>query len=202
MRRSPKFPPRFRAALAAALAVALFAALAGPSLARADAGEWRLVPSESEVVFEYESDGQPARGTFGEFSGEGRFRPDDPGAATLELRIRSDSIDLGDARANAFATSAEWFDSANHPNLVYQLRKLTHLEANRYRAIGDLTVRGRSRPVTTTITLEVGARHARASGTLTVNRKDYGLGVGPSALFVEIGPEVSVRFELTARPEG
>ena len=168
--------------------------------ARAQPVDWRIAPAESQIIFEYRSDGEPAEGIFGEFSGTGRFHPEAPDEATFELRIRSASIDLGDAKANAVATSAEWFDSANHPDIVYRLSDLAHLEANRYRARGDLTIRGNTRPLTTTITLEVEEAAAHATGTLTVNRKDYGLGVGPISLFVEIGPQVSVRFDLTAYP--
>ena len=183
------------------LAIALVTATTSASpLTAAEAKEWRVVPARSEIVFEYEADGEPAEGSFGRFSGMGTFDPAAPAEATLELRIRTESIDLGDAKASAFATSAEWFDSANHPEIVYRLESLARLEGDRYRAEGTLTIRGRTRPVTTTVTLEVGEREAHASGTLTVNRKDYGLGVGPMSLFVDIGPQVSVRFDLTANP--
>ena len=184
-------------------AAALVAApVLAASVARAEPAEWRIAPSESRIVFEYESDGQLTQGTFENFSGEGSFHPQNPAQATFRLDIETGSIDLSDAKANAFATSAEWFDSANYPKVVYELQDLTHLEANRYRAIGDLTIRGKTRPVTTTITLEIGEGEAHASGTLTVNRKDFGLGIGPMSLFVEIGPNVSVRFRLTAHPKG
>ena len=101
----------------------------------------------------------------------------------------------------AFATSAEWFDSANHPLMVYRLLHLTPEGANHYRADGDLTIRGRTRTVTTSITLDIGPNQANASGSLNVRRTDYWLGVGPSALFVSIGSTVSVHFDLTAHPQ-
>ena len=47
--------------------------------------------------------------------------------------------------------------------------------------------------------IEIGEGNAKASGTLTIVRGDYLLGIGPSAAFVEIGPDVAVRFDLTAR---
>ena len=182
-----------------ALAGVTLLALAGGG-GPAAAMEWSVAPDDSRIVFEYEADGEPAEGTFERFSGAGSFDPGAPGEAMLELRIRTKSIDLGDPKASAFATSAEWFDSANHPEIVYRLVELAHLKDDRYRAEGDLTIRGKTRPVTTAISLEVTAAEARASGTLDINRKDYGLGVGPMSLFVEIGPRVAVRFDLVARP--
>lgn len=184
----------WRLALSAALAVGLAAA------PLAAATEWAVDPSESRILFEYEADGKPTEGHFTEFAGTGRFDPAAPGEARLEVRIESASIDLGDAKAEAFATSAEWFDSENHPHIVYRLVGLTPLEGNRYRAEGELSIRGRTRPVTTTVELEIDEREARAAGTLRIDRTKYMLGVGPISLFVEIGREVAVRFELVAHP--
>lgn len=186
-----------RPALIAVLGLALATGLA-TGLASA-ATQWAVAPEDSRIVFRYEADGAPAEGVFTRFSGEGTFDPAAPGDATLELRIESASIDLDDARASAFATSAEWFDSANHPHIVYRLIGLTPLGGTGYRAVGELAVRGRTRPITTVIELEIGEEVARASGTLEIDRKDYGLGAGPISLFVEIGREVAVRFELVAR---
>lgn len=178
----------------------LLATLSTLSPATATHVGWSIAPEESRIVFEYERNGQPEDGTFEQFSGRGTFHAEAPREAIFELDIKSASIDLDDPKASAFATSAEWFDAANHPEIVYRLQKLTPLDGNRYEAVGELTIRGRTRMVTTTITLDVGEREAHATGTLEVDRKDYLLGVGPMSLFVNIGPEVAVRFDLTAHP--
>jgi polyisoprenoid-binding protein YceI len=162
--------------------------------------DWVVVPEQSRVLFDYLSNGQPAGGEFFRFEGSGMFDLDAPGDATLELRIKSTSIDLGNNLASAFATSAEWFDSANFPNVVYRLTALTPVGGNDFLALGELMIRGRTRPIETTINLEIGPDNAHVTGTLKLDRKDYRLGVGPSAMFVDIGSAVAVRFELTARP--
>ena len=177
------------------------AALTWLSLPAAASGlEWTVVPEQSQVLFDYQRNGQPAVGHFAVFEGEGVFDRDAPGDATLELRIESASIDLYDTLASAFATSAEWFDSRNHPLVVYRLQQLTHESGNDYHATGTLTIRGRTRPIETTITIEIGDDVAHAAGSLRLDRMDYWLGIGISALFVKIGREVAVRFDLTARP--
>jgi polyisoprenoid-binding protein YceI len=172
----------------------------GITPAAAAATKWTVAPDQSRILFDYERNHRQAEGHFAVFTGSGMFDREAPGEATLELRIDSASIDLDDAMASAFATSAEWFDSANHPQVVYRLLKLTPEGGSSYRAAGELTIRGKTKPIETTITLEIGAGDAHASGSLRMNRTDYLLGVGPSAMFVEIGAEVAVRFELTAYP--
>jgi len=174
---------------------------AGPASRPAAAApkSWSVAAEASRILFDYQRNGQPAEGEFSRFAGEGVFDHDAPGSATLELRIDSASIDLRDAMASAFATSAEWFDSATHPEVVYRLQRLVAEGGDRFRADGELTIRGKTKPISTTITLRIGDGSARATGTLKVDRTDFLLGVGPSAMFVDIGPQVAVRFELTAQ---
>ena len=184
-----------------ALALAALTCLALPAPALASGLDWIVVPEWSQVYFDYSRNDQPAVGHFARFSGGGVFDRDAPGEATLELRIESASIALGEPLASAFAPSAEWFDSRNYPQVIYRLLKLTLESGNDYHATGTLTIRGRTRPIETTITLEIGDHEAHASGTLRLDRMDYWLGFGLTALFVDIGREVAVRFDLIARPD-
>jgi polyisoprenoid-binding protein YceI len=181
-------------------AIGILALALGLVPAVAPALDWSVTPEKSQVLFDYLRNGQPAEGRFTIFAGGGVFDRDAPSDATLELRIESKSIDLDDTLASAFATSAEWFDSANYPQVIYRLLKLTPEGGDSYHATGELTIRGRTRPIETTITLDIGADEAHAAGSLTLDRKDYWLGIGPTALFVDIGREVAVRFDLTAHP--
>jgi len=168
----------------------------------AEAAEWRVDPERSSIGFEYLRAGLPAKGIFHRFRGKGVFDRADPSSARLTLIIDSSSIDLFDALASAFATSAEWFDSKNHREMTYHLTRLMPLDDDHYDALGDLTIRGKTRPIRTEITLSIHDSQAEATGGLNVVRDDYLLGYGPSAAFVEIGQEVTVRFNLVAAAEG
>lgn len=162
------------------------------------AAEWSVQPAGSEILFEYTSDGTPKTGVFANFNGSGQFDSQNPANAKLELKIETASIDLYDVLASSFAQSAEWFDSKNHPNVIYRLNSLKLLEGNRYEAKGQLTIRGEERPITSEIELDIGDTTAKAKGSLVIVRGDYLLGVGPSAAFVEVSPNVTVRFDLQA----
>lgn len=172
--------------------------LVGASVTLAKAADWVVQPAASEILFEYTTDGNAKTGVFGSFGGTGEFDAQNPANATLELRIETSSIDLDDILASSFAQSAEWFDSKNHPDVIYRLISLTPIEGNRYEAKGQLTIRGEERPISSQIDLEIGADSAAAKGSLQIVRADYLLGVGPSAAFVEVGPNVTVSFDLKA----
>ena len=162
------------------------------------AAQWHVQTTGSEILFEYASDGSPKNGVFTGFSGSGQFDAENLAGARLDLKIETSSIDLYDILASAFAQSAEWFDSKNHPYVIYRLISLTPIEGNRYQAKGQLTIRGKERPITSEIDLSVRDGTASAKGSLVIVRADYLLGVGPSAAFVEVSPEVTVQFDLRA----
>lgn len=180
-----------------AAAVLIFPLVSAPALASTQS--WVIVPDGSAISFDYETNGDATSGTFSTFEGEGFFDPADPASAELTLRIKTRSIDLNDALASAFAQTPEWFDSGAHPYVIYDLEALRLIDQDRYRAFGYVSIRGIRMPVETEIRLTFGTEGASASGALTVSRTDFGLGVGLSALVVDIGPNVSVRFRLAAR---
>lgn len=181
-----------------ALLTALAVLAADPSFAR----EWKVDPAASTIRFVYAVDDGAAEGAFEQVEGEGMFDPDRPEDTTLELRILTRSLDLGDPMETGFALSAEWFDAGNFPVARYRLARLTPMPDGRWEALGDLTIKGRTRIMRTPIALDIAEDRAEARGEVVFDRTDFGVGVGVSALFVTIGTEVSVAFDLVARPAG
>lgn len=187
----------FRGIVLAALLVALspHSALAATPL------RWLIEPDSSTVEFDFTMDGKPGQGVFRRFHGGGSFDPEHPEAATLTVTIDSASADFGSAVVNAFATSAEGFDSRNHPEVVYRLTGLEPLGGLGYRATGEVTIRGRSQMLETPVTLSVTETSARAEGRIEFDRRPFGLGVGPFSAMVDLAPTVAVHFILNARPQ-
>jgi polyisoprenoid-binding protein YceI len=185
---------RVVAAAALCLAATLAAARAAP-----DPERWLIDPDASSLTFRYSVDGEPQSGVFERFSGGGMFDAAAPEAATLDLTIEAGSLDLGDPLFNAVATSPEWFDTARHPEARYRLTHLEPLGGDRWEATGDLEIRATRRAVAAPITLEISDGEAHAVGAVSVDRGDFGVGVGITPLFVDIGEAVSVQFDIVAR---
>jgi polyisoprenoid-binding protein YceI len=181
-------------ALALVLAIAI--AAADPSAAT----DWLVDPEASVITFEYVLDDRPSQGAFRKVSGSGAFDPDRPERTRLELLIDPTGLDLGDPLASAFAQSAEWFDSRNHPEVRYRLVRLTPRAEGDWLALGDVTIKGRVVIVETPVALAIGDGRAEAQGTVVFDRRDFAIGTGISRLFVTVGAEVSVSFDLVARP--
>jgi len=180
---------------------AVLAGLAAwPALGRAGTPDrWKLVAERSAIRFGYRLDGDMAEGRFTRFSGTGRFAAARPEAARFTLRIASASIDLGNALVSAYVTSAEWFDARHHPEVVYRLTGLAPLGGGRYDTVGEIALKGRTVSVATPMRLAIGADQARARGSLALSRAAFALGTELTDLVVELGDEVTVRFDLVAR---
>lgn len=162
---------------------------------------WRIDPEASSIRFDYALAGVAQTGRFTTFAGEGLFREARPQDTRFTLRIEADSLDLGNPLYSAFATSADWFDTDNHPDAAYRLSRLTLEPDGTATALGDLTIKGHLEVVEVPLRVEIGADRARARGSVAFDPRDFGVGYGPSALFVSLGDSVTVSFDLVARPE-
>ncbi|SES65381.1 YceI family protein [Oceanicella actignis] len=195
------------AALAALCAVAAAAApRAGPPSAL-----WRIDPEASSIAFEYVANGRPGVGRLRRFEGSGVFDPARPQDTTLRMSFDMRSLDLGDPLRTMFAAGPDWFDVRAHPRATFELDRLDPIDpaaqgpiapgmSRDYMARGRLTVKGRTRALAAPATLELDSRGARARGRATFDPRIFGVGEGPSAAFVSIGPEVAVIYDVRAAP--
>lgn len=186
-------PSKFRSIFLGIIA----AAICGVS-AYAAPGQWRIVPDASTIVITFDVDGEPRTGGFGIFRGEATFDPDAMSNAALRFEIETASIDLAEPFATDFVKSIDWLFVEEHPLAIYELQSLTRIEGDRFRADGVLTMRGRTNPVSGELVLTLADQSASAVGNAGFDRKEFNVGVGFSTLFVEIGPNIGVSFNLKA----
>ena len=177
--------------IVALAAMLVTSAQAGPSL-------WRIDLDTSSIKITFDIDGKPRTGGFGAFRGEATFDPAAPTDADLRFEIETSSIDLDEPFATDFVKSIDWLHVEDHPIAIYELKSLKNIEGDRFRASGLLTMRGVTHPVVGELTLNLGDSVATAVGEAGFSRKEFGVGVGFSTLFVEVGPNIGVSFDLKA----
>ncbi len=144
------------------------------------------------------------------FFGAVTYFPDDLGRSRVTLTVLTDSLrvvpeaDSADIPkiTEAMRTSTLRVDS--FPEIVFSSREVTPLEEGRrgsgrsrssIRMAGDLTMVGRTRPVSVDLELAVRADTLRAEGSFVVKQTDFGIKPYSKALgMVKVKDEV--RFEL------
>ena len=162
---------------------------------------WTVSPQGSELAIVYTVDGEPRRGVFSSFAGDARFDPDDLTGAELTFVISTGSLDAGDVFGTEVVKSDDWLAAERFPEARYVLASLTPRAEGGYVAEGALTMRGRTSTVVGEIDISFGDDEARAVGVVVFDRKDFGVGVGFTTLFVEVGAQIAVEFDLTAVPK-
>ncbi|MEL6979678.1 MAG: YceI family protein [Pseudomonadota bacterium] len=200
-------PRRRRSSLQPFLALAALLA-ATFSTTPAAALNWRIDPAESAIAFRYTEDGAPEVGAFAAFKGVAEFDAARPHRARLDLIIEVDSIELKDAFRSGFVQSETWFDSAAHPRALFRLERIALApsappaaadEPRPYDVEGVLTIKGVSLPIATQIDLTLQDRVARAVGEVRFDRRAFSIGDAFGALFVDIGAEIIVAFDIVAK---
>ncbi|HKZ89078.1 MAG TPA: YceI family protein [Thermoplasmata archaeon] len=99
----------------------------------------------------------------------------------VEAEIDAASIDTGVADRDNHLRSADFFDVANHPKLVFRSTKIEDLGGDSGRMHGELTIRGVTRPVILAVSYlgEIrdpwGNRRRGFSAETTLYRKDFGM---------------------------
>jgi polyisoprenoid-binding protein YceI len=144
-------------------------------------GVWKLDPSHSTVGFVVRHLGfSKVRGGFTTFEGTVTVA-EDVAASTAQVVIQADSFDSGDEGRDQHVRSADFLDVETHPTLTFEVTGVRHVRDNEYVLLGDLTIRGITRPVELateflgTDTDPFGNTKAGFEATTEIDREAFGL---------------------------
>jgi polyisoprenoid-binding protein YceI len=139
------------------------------------AGDWVLDPGTSSVRLKNSSMGGLARvnGVFREISGNGTVGQD--GAVSGTVTVAAASVDTRNTRRDTHLRSADFFDSASHPDITFTADGIRP-DGQGVAVTGVLTVRGRTRPLSFAATASrTGDGEIWLDAEVHVNRGDFGL---------------------------
>jgi len=139
------------------------------------AGEWVLDPGKSSIRLKSRSMWglAPVNGVFRELSGNGTVSPD--GEVSGTITVAAASIDTRNTKRDTHLRSADFFDSANNPDITFTADGIR--PAGQGVAVtGALTVRDRTRPLSFDAAASVnGDGEIWVDAEVHVNRADFGL---------------------------
>ena len=138
------------------------------------AGDWALDPGRSSIRLKSKSIGLiPVAGVFREVSGHGTVSPD--GQVSGTVTIAAASIDTKQTRRDTHLRSADFFDTANYPDITFTADSVRP-SGQAVAVTGALTVRGRTRPLSFDAAASVhGDGEVWLDATVRINRTDFGL---------------------------
>lgn len=164
---------------------------------------WAIVPSASKIEFQAAMGGTPFTGRFGKFEGTIVFNPADLAGSKASITIDTASGTTDNKERDDQIGTADWFNVATFPTAKFETIAFEQGEGNNYVAVGNLTVRDITLPVTVPFTLTFGQnkdgqKTAVMAGTAQINRLDFGVGQGQWSTDSTVANPVSVNINVTA----
>jgi polyisoprenoid-binding protein YceI len=161
---------------------------------------WVIVPADSKINFTAIQNGAPVIGEFKSFSGDIAFDPTDLGDSVINIKINMASVSAAYNQVADTLKTPDWFDAAAFPQAIFKANHFTKISDKKYTAVGTLTIREKTAPVTVTFTLEKYTdTDALVKGAATLRRTALGVGRGEWAKTDAIKDDVMIDFVVSAK---
>jgi polyisoprenoid-binding protein YceI len=170
--------------------------------AAAAADEFKIDPNHSSMNFAVAHMGvSTVVGRFTSFDGKILFDDKDISKSSVNVTIKTASINTDNANRDNDLRSPNYFDAEKFPEITFQ-SKSVEKKGNDYVAHGTLTIHGVSKEIDLPFEMkgpnDAGQGRGKimgAHGSLTVNRADYGVGKATPM----IGSDVKIDLYVEAR---
>ncbi len=170
----------------------------GPVAAPAVEGAWRIDKAASRIAFTGLQTGKAFTGVFENFDATVVLDTADLSAARIVAVIDTGAAKTGDRQRDAALPGADWFSVAAFPEARFMSQTVTATGNGGYEARGTLSVRGVEKDLALPFTLLIGNGRATADGTVSLNRRDFGLGQGEFLTDQWVGYDVRVSIHIEA----
>ncbi len=172
--------------------------------------EWNIDTAHSGINFSVRHMVvSKVRGRFGKYSGKAQLA-DDLTKSKVEVSIETASIDTGTADRDTHLRSADFFDVEKYPTINFRSTRVEQVTEERFRLIGELTIRGVTREVS--LDVDYGGRgkdpwgneRAGFSARGAVDRKEFGLkwnqALETGGVLVGDRVDIEIEVELVRTP--
>jgi polyisoprenoid-binding protein YceI len=143
---------------------------------------YKIDSTHSQIAFSLRQFVSTVRGDFHRFSGTIEVDREHPERSSATARISVASIDTKIQKRDHHLLSAEFFDAAKFPEIMFKSRSVKRTGENSGDIIGDFTMHGVTKPMTLHVKLatppsgeSLPERTRWIVTTDPINRKDFGL---------------------------
>ncbi|MEM1139326.1 MAG: YceI family protein [Pseudomonadota bacterium] len=175
------------------LGIAAMVIGAGPLLA----SDWEIRAEESTLAVQGTQSGRSFDAAFTEFDADITFDPSALDAASVTVRIDPASFESGSSDRDNEVPKKDFFHVSEFPEAVFQSTSIAATGEGSYLADGTLTLKGVAVPVALPFTLAIKGDVARVTGSVDLQRLDFGIGKGYKR-DKDIGHAVTVTVTVVA----
>jgi polyisoprenoid-binding protein YceI len=175
----------------------LLAAVAFPSMSRAQVPVFVITPEKSTVKFFVKSS-VAIEGDFNKWDASLTFTSTDVSTGVLDIKIQAASVNTGSDMKNGKLKSKDFFDVEHDALITFKSTKIVQTGPDTFEVDGDFTIRGVTKPEKLALTVSgAGTGSGEIKGTMAFDRKDYGMTKGIP--FVTIADRIEVTVDLKGK---
>ena len=145
------------------------------------------------------------RGSFDEFDGSGTLDVTNPANSSLQLTIKTASIDTRNADRDGHLKSNDFFDMEKFPEITFQSTGIEPVDPTHFDVTGDLTIKETTKSVTVPLEFTgaavdpFGNHRVGLEGSTEINRKDWGVNWNAAleAGGLLVSEKVTLEFEIS-----
>jgi len=146
-------------------------------------GLYTVDPTHAYVTFSYNHLGMsdPVL-AFDDFTVDLNLDNEDPTKSTVSVTIDANSIVAGSEKWKEHLVGDKFFDTANHPEITFTSTSVEAARDGNYKVMGDLTIKGESKPVALDVTINAAMNHPMSGNpviglqaTSQLLRSEYGM---------------------------
>lgn len=161
-------------------------------------GTYKLDPAHTMVLAQWNHLGfSNPTANFADASGSVQWNAENPTASSVEVTVPLTGLRSFSDDFDKHLASADFFDVGKFPTASFKSTAVTAAGTNAYTVVGDLTIKGVTKPVTLNVTVNGAGEHPMAKqqavgfdATGTVKRSDFGLDMATPM----VGDDVNLRI--------
>jgi polyisoprenoid-binding protein YceI len=159
-----------------------------------DRAVFKITPVKCTIRFGVKAS-VPIEGVFNKWDSTLTFTSNHAEDAVLDVKIQAKSVITGSEMENEDLNSKGFLDVKHSPYITFHSTKVVQTGPNTFDLQGIFAARGVSKPETLHMTLlGKGTGHGELTGTMTFDRKDYGM--DSDIAFIKIADRVEVTVDL------
>jgi len=171
---------------------------------------YKIDPAHSVVSFGVHHFLGVTKGKFTRITGTVELDREHPENSSVSVEIPVRNIDTGIRKRDDHLLSAEFFDAAKYPQIIFKSRSVKQTGPQTGNVLGDLTMHGVTRPMTLHVKLlsPTGTQDSKSTlrwvvTTDPLKRRDFNLMFSSTAETVSgIGQDVSINMEIETSKGG
>ena len=173
---------------------------------------WTMDPAHSAVTFSVKHFFTPVKGQFDAFEVELQYDREAPENSVVRARIPVASLNTGNKQRDAHLASADFFETGTYPYITFESESVTEVGEGELLVRGPLKMKGQVHdielPVKVLGVAELAPQMRAVFGgieqvasfeaRLTLDRRDFGVGVGSWTATAVVGSNVEIVIAVEA----